>query len=103
MNAVCAARGLDSWVGSSGRLSQGAQFQTRRLADLVAVQFDCGVVGPGFPEPFEPSLPGAEAFDSVIEPAGVSGGWWQWFLNSEELFSLVVRCNAEIIRYTTRV
>ena len=66
----------NSWIGSSGRLAQGAQFQARRFADFFPVQFDCGVVDPGFPEAFEPRLPGAERFDCVVEPTGVPGGRW---------------------------
>lgn len=49
------------------------------------VQFDGGVIDPGFVEAFEPHIPSAERFDRVVEPARVSDGGWQWFLNSEEL------------------
>ena len=69
---------LDSFVVLdvlAGR-AQGAQFQARRFADFFPVQFDCGVVDPGFPEAFEPGLPGAERFDCVVEPTGVPGGRW---------------------------
>lgn len=73
---MCAASRSDLWVSGCSRFAQGAQFQARRLADFFPVQFDRGVVEPGFPEAFEPGLPGAEPFDGVVEPTGVPRRRW---------------------------